>query len=132
MMRKQAAIFLIVGGLTASVDYICYFSILWAELLNPNLAKSMGFLMGTIFAYFANRFWTFGRIPINPLHSLGFLVLYASTMAINIMTNAKILEVLGTFTGAIQIAFVTATAVSAILNFLGMKFFVFSKSSARL
>ena len=132
MMLRQAAIFLVVGSLTASIDYICYFSIVWAEWLNPNLAKSVGFLTGTIFAYFANRFWTFGQAPKNSLRGLGFFVLYATTMAANVMVNAKMLELLGTFSGAVQIAFVIATAVSATLNFLGMKFFVFSQSSAKL
>lgn len=130
MMRKQAAIFLVVGGLTAGVDYVCYLSIVWAELFSPNVAKGIGFLTGSIFAFYANRFWTFGHGPQNSLRGLGFFLLYGSTMAVNIFINAKVLDLLGTVNGAVQIAFITATAMSATLNFLGMKFFVFSRSGA--
>lgn len=124
-MRKQVATFLLVGGLTAAIDYTCYRSIVWTTLLTPNLAKGVGFFAGTVFAYFANRYWTFERHPHHSGGTVRFFILYAATMITNMATNAKMLELLGIWNGAVQISFVVATAVSATLNFFGMKFFIF-------
>ena len=125
MIRKELAIFLVVGGLTVMVDYLTYRSIVWTGLLETNLAKGAGFLTGTIFAYFANRLWTFGA----RVHAAGsawrFAALYALTLLINIYANALMLSVLTGLAYPVQAAFVIATGLSTTLNFLGMKHFVF-------
>lgn len=125
MIRKELAIFLVVGGLTVVVDYLTYRSIVWTGLLETNLAKGAGFLTGTVFAYFANRLWTFGTRA----HAAGsvwrFAALYTLTLLINIYANALMLSVLSGFPSSVQAAFVITTGLSATLNFLGMKLFVF-------
>jgi putative flippase GtrA len=54
--------------------------------------------------------------------------LYASTLCVNILINAFALTLLADLDGAILLAFMLATGVSASINFLGMKFFVFKQS----
>ncbi len=125
MIRKELAIFLVVGSLTILVDYLTYRGIVWMGLLETNLAKGVGFLTGTIFAYFANHLWTFGPRG----HAAGsvwrFAVLYTLTLLINICANALMLSILSDLPYPMQGAFVIATGLSATLNFLGMKHFVF-------
>jgi putative flippase GtrA len=89
------------------------------------MAKAAGFLTGSLFAYFANRFWTFGHKQHAPGSVWRFVVLYTSTLGTNVLINSLALHMLADAVGAIQIAFVFATGVSAGLNFLGMKKFVF-------
>lgn len=125
MIKRELAIFLIVGALTVIVDFICYRGLTELQVMEVDMAKATGFLFGTFFAYFANRFWTFGHKP----HVLGsawrFSALYASTLCANVLINALALRLLADVAAAIQLAFMLATGVSACLNFLGMKLFVF-------
>lgn len=125
MIRKELAIFLVVGSLTALVDYLAYRSIVLVGLLETNLAKGVGFLTGTVFAYVANRLWTFGARAHAGGSVVRFAILYGITLLVNIYGNALMLSILYGFSYSVQVAFVIATGLSATLNFLGMKHFVF-------
>ncbi len=129
MIKRELAIFLIVGTLTVLIDFLTYRGLI-AMTLGIDTAKAIGFISGTVFAYFANRFWTFGSKP----HAAGslwrFIFLYAATLGANVVVNTAALALFGGVSTAIQIAFLLATATSASLNFLGMKLFVFKIRSA--
>ena len=71
MIRRELAIFLVVGTLTVVIDFLTYRGLIWAQLLGVDSAKGIGFLTGTVFAYFANRFWTFGHKDFMPLEVPG-------------------------------------------------------------
>lgn len=125
MIKRELAMFLIVGVSTVLVDFISYRGLIGFQVMEVDMAKAAGFLVGTLFAYFANRFWTFGHNPHVPGSVWRFSALYASTLGANVLTNALVLELLADMAIAIQLAFLLATGVSACLNFLGMKLFVF-------
>ena len=125
MLKRQLSIFVIVGLLATLVDFMIYRSLVAFAILDVNLAKGLSFLTGTFFSYLANRFWTFGH-QSHHLDSLWrFLVLYALTLAANVFINACMLKGFTDLTGAVLLAFLVATGVSAVCNFLGMKLFVF-------
>ncbi len=63
MIRRELKVFLIVGSLTVLIDFLSYRALLWSALVPVGGAKAAGFLIGTAFAYFANRAWTFGSRP---------------------------------------------------------------------
>ncbi len=125
MIRKELASCLGVGGVTVLVDYLTDRGIVWTGLLDTNLAKGAGFLTGTVFAYFANRLWTFGARAHAAGSAWRFAALYTLTLLINIYANALMLSVLSGLPYPVQAAFVIATGLSATVNFLGMKHFVF-------
>jgi putative flippase GtrA len=124
MIRREIGIFLIVGALTVVVDFCVYRSLGWAGM-RVDIAKAAGFLAGTVFAYFANRMWTFNHARHAAGSALRFALLYATTLGANVAVNGMVLSSLAGSSAAVQIAFLIATAVSAALNFVGMKFFVF-------
>lgn len=126
MMRKEASVFLVVGSLTVGVDFMSYHLLLWLGVVYA-IAKACGFIAGTIFAYFANRHWTFGHVEHAPNSMTRFAALYATTLGANVLVNEAVLGVAGHATLSVNLAFLMATGVSAVLNFLGMKFFVFKK-----
>jgi putative flippase GtrA len=125
MIKRELAIFLVVGASTVLVDFISYRGLIGFQVMEVDMGKAISFLVGTIFAYFANRFWTFGHNPHVSGSGWRFSALYASTLGANVLTNALALKLLDDMAIAIQIAFLLATGVSACLNFLGMKLFVF-------
>ncbi len=129
MLKKELPVFIIVGLLTVLVDFLVYRLLVIFDIANVDLAKAIGFVAGTVFAYFANRFWTFSHKEHAPGSPWKFVVLYGCSLVVNVWVNAGALNVFGQRTGAVQIAFLIATAVSASLNFLGMKFFVFRSAT---
>ena len=125
MMNRELAIFLVVGALTVLVDFNTYHGLIGFQVMEVDMAKATGFLAGTLFAYFANCFWTFGHKSHVPGSAWRFSVLYAITLAANVLINGLALKLLADVAASIQLAFLLATGVSACLNFLGMKLFVF-------
>lgn len=126
MIRRELSSFGIVGIITVLTDYLTYQALTWMGF-STNLAKAGGFLTGTVFAYFANRFWTFGHRETADGSAVRFAILYAGTLAINVVINAAALRVLVSNRFAVSIAFFLATGVSATVNFVGMKLVVFRK-----
>ncbi|WP_255594672.1 GtrA family protein [Acidovorax sp. sif1233] len=130
MLRRELTIFLVVGVTTVILDFLTYRSIVALELTRVEMAKTIGFLAGTLFAYFANRIWTFGHKPKVSGTMWRFAMLYAGTLLANVVVNSLMLKFFRANTFVINIAFIVATGFSACLNFLGMKFFVFRSRTA--
>lgn len=130
MIRREAGIFLVVGTLTVGVDFSSYHLLLWVGV-EHSLAKACGFVAGTLFAYFANRYWTFGHVKQAPNSVPRFAVLYAVTLGANVLVNQAVLSLAGLDALWVNLAFLVATGVSAVLNFLGMKFFVFKAGGSQ-
>ena len=122
--NSQLTRFLFVGGTTVLIDFISY-TILVLIGNNTQFSKGCGFLIGTIFAYFANRKITFRSSYSGLLRFLLFSFLYISTLIVNVMTNEFVLYIL-TFTKmSYLLAFLIATILSASINFFGMKYIIF-------
>jgi putative flippase GtrA len=129
LIKKELTAFIVVGALTVVVDYLTYRGIVWLSLTGTDIAKGVGFLIGSIFAYFANRFWTFNNQEHSDGNCWRFSSLYAMTLFINVSANSLMLSALAEFPYSIQTGFVIATSLSAILNFIGMKYFVFHEKN---
>lgn len=127
MIKHELIIFLVVGATTVLIDFATYRGLVGFGLMNPELAKATGFIVGTIFAYFANRFWTFGKNRHASGSAWRFVFLYASTLGANVLINWSALQFLGETRAGVQLAFLAATGVSAVLNFFGMKHLVFNQ-----
>lgn len=131
MIRRELLVFLVVGSLTVLVDFLSYRSLLWSGLVEVGPAKTVGFLAGTVFAYFANRAFTFGGHTHRRGTAWRFALLYACTLGANVGVNGWVLGMLGNDAWRVQAAFLVATAVSTCMNFLGMKLFVFRAAHNR-
>ena len=107
------------------LDFFVYQMFLYTLVEQVAFAKASGFAAGTLFAYYANKFWTFNKTT----HIVGsvwrFGILYASTLVLNISVNGIFLHFWGYVNQSVMVAFIFATGISAVLNFLGMRSFVF-------
>lgn len=130
MIKRELITFLFVGSLTVLTDFLTYRALTQFQMIEVNVAKAVGFTTGTLFAYFANRFWTFGYKSHLMGSVLRFVLLYGSTLSANVLINALALSIITELSVAVQLAFLLATLVSASLNFLGMKYFVFKSIPA--
>jgi len=132
-IKRELGIFLIVGLLTVGIDFVIYRGFIYLQpfgLNSINLAKGFSFISGTVFAYFANRFWTFNQQITGAGSVFRFVVVYVLGLIANIAINYLCIEWFSSPTLALEytllIAFILATGVSASFNFIGMKFFVFT------
>ncbi|MBW3654818.1 MAG: GtrA family protein [Gemmatimonadetes bacterium] len=123
--------FLVVGLLTVAVDGAAYRALLWAGV-PVHAAKAAGFGTGSVFAYFANRAYTFGSRARGARTFAAFAGVYLATLAVNVAVNAAVLARAGRGDGAVALAFLCATATSATLNFMGMKHLVFRSGATPL
>ena len=125
LIPSQLKKFLIVGFLTALLDFSIYQIILSFDLTSISYAKGISFVCGTIFSYAFNKTWTFLHISNYFRTSIKFIILYMTTFFLNVNINSIFLNILGGYEYAIYISFIVATACSALCNFLGMKLIVF-------
>lgn len=132
-IKRELGIFLIVGLLTVGIDFLIYRGFIYLQpfgIDSINIAKGFSFISGTIFAYFANRFWTFNEQTTGSGSVFRFVMVYILGLIANIAINYLCIEWFSSPTLAMEytllIAFILATGVSASFNFIGMKFFVFT------
>ena len=90
------------------------------------LSKGISFSVGTVFAYFANRSYTFQSSMSGFFRFIVFTLLYLSTLSVNVVSNEIVLNLTNQIYGSLMIAFLIATSLSATLNFTGMKYIVFN------
>lgn len=121
---RQVLIFLIIGLITVLIDYLTY-RCLFFFFFNVNIAKSTGFVFGSIFSFVTNRKITFDMKEHFSSHLIKFILLYFTSLVINVFVNSILLELLIKSNLKVQISFLLATIISAIINFVGMKYVVF-------
>ena len=125
LLEYEIARFLIVGGTTVLIDLICYFILIYMSL-DTSLSKGVSFSVGTVFAYFANRNYTFQSSMGGFFRFTVFTLLYLSTLVVNVVSNEIVLKLTSQINSSLIIAFLIATSLSATLNFIGMKYIVFN------
>ena len=126
MIRKELAVFLVVGCLTVLIDF-CFYRMLISFGLNVEAAKAAGFLAGTLFAYFANRFWTFGHKSSDAGSIWRFIVLYVATLITNVLVNSLGLKVFADTVAPVQLAFLIATGFNCLPEFFRHEVFCIRK-----
>jgi putative flippase GtrA len=122
-LGAQLVRFVAIGVVSALVDFGIYHGLLalgvWATA-----AKAVSFICGTTTAYLLNRRFTFasagggGRLA-------GFMLLYGTTFALNVGTNALMLAVLPAMPWRVSVAWVIAQGVATTVNFVMLRTVVF-------
>ena len=125
-INKQIQYFILIGVLAILIDFTVY-TLTSKISLNISLSKVIGFITGTIFSFLANQNITFKTQNNIWANLIKFILLYTATLFVNVIINNTILNYHSSFNYQIQIAFIIATTTSAIINFIGMKYFVFIK-----
>ena len=123
--RKQLLRFLVVGGTSVLVDLAAYRALGWGLALRLDLAKAISYWAGVAVGFCGNKLWTFESSRRSLAEPISYVALYAATMAVNVGCNRAVLTIIGT--EATTLAFLTATALTTVLNFLGMRLVTFRR-----
>ena len=115
--------FIIVGIISVSIDFFFYYFFIYFEILDPYNSKRISFILGAIFAFYANRNYVFKVNKKKFSQYIMFSILYFTSFVINSIVHDYVF-LISKFT---IIAFLCATFVSTVTNFIGQKFVIFKK-----
>ncbi|HBE67569.1 MAG TPA: GtrA family protein [Planctomycetaceae bacterium] len=128
---NQIQRFIVVGILAVLTDLSTYF--LLGNVMTAGCAKAIAYLAGMVVGFLGNKYWTFQSRRASIREPITYIALYAATLGCNVIANAVMLSALSgaNETAAKLIAFVVATGISTVLNFLGMRFVTFRRSALK-
>lgn len=122
-IKKEEMLKFLVGGGTAVITDFIIYKILLVLGIERTVSKTISFICGSIVGFIINKYWTF-RSPVFSVKEIfKYSILYIVTAFINSQVNKYVLIL----SGNEFFAFLCATGVSTVLNFLGQKFLIFSK-----
>lgn len=113
--------FLVGGGSAVVVDFAVYYILKGS--IGLITAKIISYIAGAIVGFIINKLWTFESKQFKLSEVARYIILYAFSACANTVVNKCVLLLIP----STIFAFLCATGVSTILNFLGQKFFVFRK-----
>ena len=102
------------------VDFITYYVLI--DFLSFSLAKGISFLTGSLVSFTANKYWTFEKHEKSAIEVVKFYSLYVFSLGMNVVLNSLVLDY---NVDLIYIAFLVATGVSVVINFIGLKYWVY-------
>ncbi len=136
--KKQIIKFGLIGFLAVFVDLGIYYSLLnsfpesFAGSSVPEvISKSLSFMCGTFVTYNLNKIWTWRKRDKSNSRFVKFMLLYGTSLLINVSVNTFLLFLLHEYSYIIDlpfkylIAFAGATGTSSVINFTGQKVWVF-------
>lgn len=120
---RRLARYIAVGLGSVAIDAIVY-AILLALTGNSVVAKSISYLSGAVFSYFANWRFTFGARR-GKFSEVAFVLVYVSSLAVNIVVNELFLTWFPGVWWRAPLAFFVTTGFTTVWNYIGMSLFVF-------
>ncbi len=118
---RECIRFLVCGCVVVCVDFLAY-RLLFAFIPVAS-AKALAYVCGTVTGFFINKYWTFRSKRRAWREACMYCLLYACTAAANTFANSFVLGRCHSF----LFAYLVSTAVSTVLNFIGQKYFIFSR-----
>ena len=115
--------FIIIGIIAVCIDAFVYYLLGNFEFFSYPISKKISFICGAAFAFFFNRSYVFQIKHKNIKQILGFSILYLISFLCNAFSHDFVLNKLD----IPAVAFIFATAISTIINYLGQKFIIFKK-----
>ena len=113
--------FLVVGGCAVAIDAAVYFLLIHTSVLDAAWSKRISFAVGALWAFIANKRFTFQRSGFSLHEPLLFSAVYVVGWLINSSAHDQVYRL----RPSPWLAFLIATALSTVANFAGQKWIVF-------
>ena len=98
-IKKELNKFLIAGLSAVGTDLLTYYLLL--NFLSSEISKGISFIIGSIFAFIINKYWTFKKPKKSYKEMIQFGALYSITLGLNVIANKIVLD----YTGFVLISF---------------------------
>jgi putative flippase GtrA len=129
MLKHQIKFYILCGAISTSFDLLLYLLLVKINV-NVSVAKGASFLFATGISYFLNKKITFRSFQKSYVEAVNFYLAHVLSMVVDVVCNKFFLLVFALIiTGKIKLimAFICATSLSVVVNFLSQKFWVFKK-----
>ncbi len=121
----EAYRYILVGICSVAIDFIFYYIFINLNIFDPNNSKRLSFIIGALFAFFANRNYVFQVREKKISQFFYFCVLYLISFILNSVIHDLVYFLLNnTF-----VSFLSATAASTLTNYVGQKFIIYRKKN---
>jgi len=107
------------------VDLGTYYALSVRFDIDADRAKAISYLAGVIIGFALNKWWTFESARRSWTEPASYLLLYLVTLVVNVACNRLALDMFGE--DGRLIAYVFATGVTTVLNFVGMRLVTFRR-----
>lgn len=125
-LRGQILRFLVVGGIATAIDLVFYVSFIRWLGLSPSWAKRWSFMVGSVWAFFMNKHYTFKQKKAYKKQPFMFACVYGIGWVVNSHGHDAVLSLWN-----IQpLAYVVGTALSTVTHFILQKYFVFRDATS--
>lgn len=117
------------GIISVAIAYGVYRALVGIDLMIV-IANSIAYLSGTTYGFIANKHLAFhdeGAVSVRKM--VRYVLLHAATLLVNMGVNATMLAIQHDLSNSLSSAFLMAIAASTVLNFFGMKYWVFKQHS---
>ena len=127
MINREIIFFIINGIISVLIAYLVYRALILIGL-DINFSSMISYFAGMFYGYFANKQLTFKNVDnISITNITKYLVLHFCTLVIYVYLNSYLVLLLKEYSFNLLIAFSLTIGLTTILNFLGLRFWVFKK-----
>jgi len=128
VLKRELLFFVINGLVSVTIAYGVYLQLMAVGLL-VELASGLAYFAGMIYGFFANKCLTFRDERKNSTTAkiARYVLLHIGTLLLNVQVNSFLLGVLRGLSLDFFIAFISAIGISTIINYIGMKYWIFTK-----
>lgn len=122
---KKIIKFLFTGGVATAIDFVIYFVV--SQWINVTLAKTISMCLSCTYSYCINKAWTF---RVKEKTNKAYVMKYVFSQVVNIVVNVVSNTIIYNMTEKKFIAYILATGIAMVCNYILQRFFVFRKGEA--
>lgn len=130
MIRRELGFFVLNGLISVAIAYAVYRGLV-ANGLGIVAANGIAYITGMTYGFLANKKLSFRDSSLVSANKVGrYALLHTFTLLVNVGINSMALDATHSIPGNMLVSFLMAISVSTILNFIGLKYWVFSRANA--
>ena len=129
LVAAQIFKFANVGVLSTLLNYSCFYILFSVYSLNYMLSSATGYLLGVFVGFMFNKGWAFQYKKVSAKEPLQYIILYSFSLFLGLSFLRLLVD---EFNIQPEIANIATITLTAITNFLGLRFWVFRKKESRV
>jgi putative flippase GtrA len=110
------------GIISFLIDFFLYNFLSIYLNVDTNLSKGISFIAGSVNSFILNKKMTFFSVEKGFKEPLKFSIIYLSSLLVNYFSHKYLLNFYDNY-----LPFIISTSLSVLINFTGLKFYVFKR-----